>query len=160
MKQALFILAAVLSYFSGWSQNLDVDMKRDWYAEVPTIDINMLDTITLFPVHGNISSAKDVFVWHYQNKNDYTLEVRDNMQPQLSGSYEYTPEKWKLKGGDGDALYLVMKDHKDPQPVHRSLGEYLLVPYRDNYNLLYKVVMVRVYSRRSPQHVDAPSTMN
>lgn len=159
MKKIFFILFVVISNYSSWAQNLEVDMKHDWYAEVPTINLNMLDTITLYPVHGNIISAKNVFVWHYQNKNDYTLEVRDNMQPQLKGSYEYTPERWKLKGDD-DELYLVMKDHKDPQPVHRSLGEYLLIPYRDNYNLLYKVVMVRVYSHRSLQHVDAPSTMD
>lgn len=159
MKKFSLVLPALLCYYAGLAQNLNIDIKRDWYAEVPTIELNMLDTITLHPVHGNINSTKDVLVWHYQNKDDYTLEVHNNAQPELSGSYEYTPERWKLKE-DGDDLYLVMKDHKDPQPVHRSLGEYLLIPYRDNYSLLYKVVMVRVYSHRSPQHVAAPSTMN
>ena len=147
-------------YHPCFSQNLDIDIKRDWYAEVPTIDISMLDTIALAPVRGNVNSTKDVFIWHYLDKTDYSLEVRNTTQPEIRDPYIYAPEKWKVKKKGEDDLYLVMKDHKDPQLIHHFLGEYKLVPYRDNYNILYKIMLVRVYSHRSNQQVYAPTKAN
>jgi hypothetical protein len=156
MKRYLLVLMTAFICQTCFSQSLDIDIKHDWYAEVPTIDISMLDTIMLYPVRGNISSTKDVFIWHYLDKTDYSLEIRNTAQPEIRDPYIYAPEKWKIKERGEDDLYLVMKDHKDPQLVHRFLGEYKLVPYRDNYNILNKVMLVRIYSNRSAQQVKPP----
>jgi hypothetical protein len=156
MRKTFLVFLFLLLHRACFSQSLSIDIKRDWYGEVATIDISMLDTIVLYPVRGNINSQKDVFIWHYLNKTDYSLEVRNTTQPEIRNPYIYAPEKWKIKEEGQNELYLVMKDHKDPQLVHKFLGEYKLVPYRDNLNILYKIMLVRIYSNRSTQQVKAP----
>jgi len=163
MKKTFFTFLAffTVAALNVFAQKIAIDIKQDWYAEVPTMDISQLDTIVIFPLKGNINNAKDVFVWRFQGGMDYQLKIYNNSNPNLVGDpYSFAPEKWHLKEKRRDELYLVAKEDKDPRPRHKKVSVYKLLQCRNEYNILYKIIMVKQYNGRYPQKIDGPDLMN
>ena len=155
------ILAAWLLLTAGElnAQSIRIDMQRDWYAIVPTLDMSVLDTLTLYPAGQGVPQGKDVFYWRYLGSKDYQLKMYNNAVQGLSGPYEYAPEHWKINETGENELYLQVRDRRDPRPFHKKVASYKLLPVRDNYNILYKVVMIKVYSNRYMEQLKKPEVM-
>ncbi len=163
MKKAFFTFLAFTTFFTlpSMAQKIGIDIKQDWYAEVPSIDMSQLDTIVAYPLKANISNTKDVLVWYFKGGMDYQLKIYNNSNAALVGDpYTFAPEKWHLKEKGRDELYLVAREHKDPRPFHRKVSVYKLLLYRNEYNLLYKIVMVKQYNGRYPQSMTGPDLIN
>lgn len=156
MNKLFFTLAVFLFCHNLFAQSLDIDIRRDWYAEVPTIDMSEMDTLTLYPLRGNLDQTKQIFIWHYKGDNIYELQMYNNQQAGIDRPYYFAPEKWKYKENEDGTLSLTIRDHRDPQPFHKTFATYTLIPYRDNYNILYKMVLVKKYNNRYMQRLKAP----
>lgn len=166
MKQtnsAFLIFTTFLTFTSlfSFAQKIGIDIKQDWFAEVPTIDMAQLDTIVVYPLKGNISNTKDVLVWHFQDGMDYQLKMYNNSNPALVGDpYTFAPEYWRLKEKRKDELYLSAKEDKDPRPFHKKVSVYKLLLFRDDYNILYKMILVKQYNNRYHQQINGPDLIN
>lgn len=163
MKKSRYIFITFATFFtlSASAQKIGIDIKQDWFAEVPTIDMAQLDTIIAYPLKGNFSNTKDVFVWHFKGGMDYQLKIYNNSNAKLVGDpYTFAPEKWKLSEKRGTELYLTAKEHKDPRPFHKKVSVYKLIQCRDDHNILYKLIMVKEYNGRYPQQITGPDMGN
>jgi len=156
MKRIAIVILLVVHTALSYAQNLSVDMKSNWYAEVPNIDISMVDSMTLYPLRGNVPSGRDVFAWYYMRDNDYRLSIYNHSQPEIRDPYVFAPEMWRIVEKSNNMLYLTVRDHKDPRMFHQKLGKYRLYLYRTDLNILYKIVMVREYENRADQRIYAP----
>lgn len=156
MKRILLSIAFITGTIFSSAQNLSVDLKRNWYAAVPTIDISMVDSMMLYPLRGNPPATGDLFLWNYVGGNDYKLSIYNRSQPEIRDPYVFAPELWRVVEKYDTALYLTVRDHKDPRLFHKKLGKYRLYLYRDELNILHKVLMVREYQHRTTQRIYAP----
>ncbi len=136
-----FIL--LLLYNASSAQYIYNDVKRDWYAEIPTVDIETLDSIILYPNKSAIDPKKDMLMWQFKYDEIYQLIVFDNGQSGTPGSTYYAPERWTIKTHKNDELELQMKDTKGEKWFHSTLRSYRLIPIRDNYNILQRLVLIR-----------------
>jgi hypothetical protein len=151
----------LLGLQSSYAQNTTVDMRQDWYGEVPTIDMGMLDTITLRPFRGTFDDPKkDIYLWHYNGGNDYVLRVYNNTDPGVRDPYVFAPEKWRLKEVSPEELYLTVRDHKSATPFRNKIATYRIFLHRDNYHILTNIILVRQYQFRHYQRVKTPTLMN
>jgi len=159
MRVLLSILLLLHLATTAPAQSLGTDLRHDWYGIVPTIDMSVLDTIVLYPVHGNFSQAKDVFLWRYLGGKDYQLKIFNNTMPGSYENYELAPEHWRLKE-KGNEYYLVVKDHSDPRPFHKKIAGYRLMPQWDNYNILRSIILVKRYNNRYTEQIKTPALRN
>lgn len=142
------------------AQNLENELRRDWYGVVPTIDMSVLDTIVLYPLTGNYDQTKDIFLWRYLGGKDYQLKIYNNTMPGSYENYELAPEHWKLKKRSETEYYLMVKDRRDPRPFHKKVAGYILLPQRDNYNILKSIIMIKVYGNRYTEQMKVPALRN
>jgi len=159
MKYILSILLFIGATAHTHAQTLDIDIRKDWYGVVPTVDMTVLDTIVLYPVHGNFEQAKDVFLWRYLGGSDYQLKIYNNTMPGAYDHYELAPEQWKLKEKKG-GYYLVVKDQKDPRPFHKKIAGYQVVPQYSNYNILQSIMLIKRYNNRYAEQLKTPALRN
>ncbi|MGN6566365.1 MAG: hypothetical protein ACTHJ0_00355 [Flavipsychrobacter sp.] len=140
MKQ-LFTFLLLLGSIKAFSQNIYVDMRRNWYAQVPRLELDMLDTIELYPTQPKGDDSKPMFVWQYAGNDVFQILVLHNPTPGLEPVYPQ--EKWKITDKTINDYYLVVKANDPRKVVNARLRRYKLIPYRDNYLILQKVVLVR-----------------
>jgi hypothetical protein len=160
MARISLLICCLLFSIGALAQNTSVDIRQDWYGEVPTTDFSMLDTIVLRPFHGSFAdNSKDIFMWHYMGGDDYRLKAYNNTNPNFRDAYIYTPEKWKLKEVSPDELFLVVRDHKAITVFHNKIAAYRIFLFRDSYHILTKIMMVRAYNFRHYQSVKTPTIM-
>lgn len=138
------------------AQNTGVDIRTDWVGVVPTIDMSRLDTIVLYPYRGVYDHSKDVFLWNYKGNGDFQLKVYNGSTTGITDPYVFAPEKWKLKEINSSELYLLVREHKAGTIFNKKVGGYKVYLYRDNYNLLTHIMMVKVYDYRYSRQVKVP----
>ncbi len=159
MKYILSILLFICGSAGTHAQTLAIDIRKDWYGVVPTVDMTVLDTIVLHPVHGNFEQVKDVFLWRYLGGTSYQLQIYNNTMPGAFGNYELAPDKWRLKQNK-EGYYLVVKEHKDPRPFHKKVAGYRLLPQYDSYHILQSIVLIKIYSHRYTEQISTPALRN
>ncbi len=160
-----FILAMLLcssSFNPLNAQPLSIDIKQDWYAEVAHIEFSMLDTLTLYPLKGNISNKSvDVLVWRFVGGKEYRLKVYNNTNTALAADpFTYAPEKWTLQKLHDGNWYLQARENKDPRPFHKKLAYYKLQLFRNDHGILYKMLLIKEYNARSAHALFAPGPKN
>lgn len=63
---------------------------------------------------------------------------------------------WRVVEKYDTALYLTVRDHKDPMLFHQKLGRYRMYLYRNELNILERILLVREYQHRTDQRIYAP----
>jgi len=155
MKHILLSIALCISCTAAFCQNIKVDIKRDWYAEVPTVKIDNIDTIVLMVADGSMIRKSDVIAWHYDGDDDFQLLVYNNTQPGFSGAFKYPEEQWSLKQ-NGIEYELHMKQYNGSRPARKDVATYHLIPFYTDHGLLNKMMLIREYSDRLEQDVTKP----
>jgi len=139
--KSLFASILLFVCCPAFSQNIHVDMRRNWYAQVPRLELDMLDTIELYPTQPKGDESKPMFLWQYSGDDAYQILVVHNPTPGLEPIYP--PEKWKIVDKTINDYYLIVKGNDPRKFINSRIRHYKLIPYRDNYQLLQKVVLVR-----------------
>ena len=137
----LFTFMLLITCSQAFSQNIYIDMRRNWYAQLPRLEFDMVDTITLVPNEPARDDSKPLIVWQYSGNDTYAPLVMHNPTPGLEPIFPV--EKWKITDKTRDDYYLTVKGNDPRKLINARIRRYKLIPYRDNYLLLQKVVLVR-----------------
>ena len=143
MKKAILIFTLLAVCKFTHAQSLYIDIQRDWFANIRTVDWDMLDSITLYP--NRPANIKDQFTMLWQYQFDYTFQPTELYHPTPGYDQQYYAENWQIVQQEDKSYLLTIKYNRTTNFSHKRQRKYKLIPLRDNYNLLQKVSLVRVY---------------
>ena len=143
MKQLYLIILLMASIGFAKAQTAEIDLQRDWYANVKTITTSMLDTLYLYSHRDSINWKNDVFQWHHLQGNHYQLFVYKNIPPGTGKTQK--DEAWYATSDKRGNMNMYEAEQDLRGKIRRVYGQYKMTFYRDNYNLLYKLMLLRVY---------------
>lgn len=126
------------------AQSAQIDVQREWFAAVKTVSMSMLDTIDLYTVRDSVDPKKNILQWHYMHGNDFQLYVHNNVPPVSAD--RIVDQTWVVKEDRRTReSFLIITDADIHNKHDKSSARYKVQLYRDTYNILYKMRLLRIY---------------
>ena len=141
MNRWLLVVLFILGGMNAFAQNINIDIRRNWYAQVPRLEMDMIDTLVLVPDQPAKDPDKPLFLWQYNPGDIYQILVLYNPTPGLEPIFPR--EKWRLLQTGRNDYELIIKNNDPRKLLHTKLRRYKLYQVRDNYQILQKMVLVR-----------------
>ena len=134
----------LLGTFTTHAQSAQIDVQREWYASVKTVSMSMLDTIDLYTVRDSVDPKKNILQWHYMQGSNFQLYVHNNVPPVSAD--RIVDQSWQVKYyRPSRESYLYITDADIHNKHDKSTAKYKVQLYRDTYNILYKMRLLRIY---------------
>ena len=143
MKKWILIVTLLVAGKCSYAQSLYIDIQRDWFGNIRTVDWDMQDTIVLYP--NRPADIKDQFTMLWQYQFDYVFQPTELYHPTPGYDQQYYSEKWEIIQKEDKSYELTVKYNRTTNFSHKRQRRYKLIPYRDNYNILQKLVLARLY---------------
>ena len=139
MKRIVFILLLLVFCLQAYSQNIYIDIRKNWYVQAPRLELDMMDTITLVADKPVDDPKKPMILWQYAGNDKFQPLLIYNPTPGMQ--YIYPMEKWKVDQIAPAQYKLSMKEGE--KLLSGKSRHYNMVLYRDDHLILYKVDLIR-----------------
>ena len=139
MKRTVLLSLLLVFCINAFSQNIYIDVRKNWYFQAPRLELDMMDTITLVSEKPTDDPKKPLILWQYGNNDKFQPVVLYNPTPGMQ--YIYPMEKWKIEQIAPAQYKLIMKE--DVKLLSSKQRRYNMVLFRDDHLLLQKIILVR-----------------
>ncbi|MBA3828721.1 MAG: hypothetical protein H0X33_07275 [Taibaiella sp.] len=141
MNRLILTILLLLAGTHAFSQNIEIDIRKNWYCQVLRLEMDQLDTLVLSLTEPAADPARPMLLWQYAGDNVYQVLVLHNPTPGLEPIYP--TEHWKLVQ-TGRADYDIKVSDADPKKLlHGRIRRYKLIQVRNYLLVLQQIILVR-----------------
>lgn len=139
MKRIVLLSFFLAFCINSYSQNIYIDVRKNWYSQPPRMELDLMDTITLVTDKPADDPAKPLILWQFAGNDKFQPLLIYNPTPGMQ--YIYPMEKWKVEQIAPAQYKLSMKEGE--KLLSGKVRKYNMVLYRDNHLILYKMELIR-----------------
>jgi hypothetical protein len=134
MKRLFIILSLLAIYLPAYSQNIYIDVKKNWYCQPPRLELDQLDTLVLTLDKPQDDPNKPLLLWQNGGGDKFQPIIIYNPTPGMQ--YIYPMEKWKIEQISPTDYKLTIKEGSRTR-------KYNIIQVRNNLLILEKMILVR-----------------
>jgi hypothetical protein len=139
MKRIVLLLLILTLCIKAYSQNIYIDVRKNWYAQTPRLELDLLDSIILVSEKPVDDPKLPLILWQFAGNDKFQPLLIFNPTPGMQ--YIYPMEKWKIEQIAPAQYKVTMKEGE--KLLSGRTRKYNMVLFRDDHLILQKIILVR-----------------